>query len=291
MASDYPAPANPAPVTPATPRSYVRALREAAGLTQTQLAELLSCTQSKINKVESGETRLTSADLDRVLRALAVTGPEAQRVLAQVRREEAEYKRRPRRAEERSTSFQQLLEREPEAQEILAVTGERFPGLLHAEPYMRALFGSDDAGEVEQRVRGRAARARLYDLDDPPRHRVLLGEGALARLVAAAPAEVALAQLEHLISMAERHPALHLRLLRFDAPLPVMPQDFTVLRFRDRKDIAYQESPVEARVIAKAEDVRGLVREWHEAAAAALDEEETLVVLKERAAALPRRTG
>ncbi|MCG8918873.1 helix-turn-helix transcriptional regulator [Actinokineospora sp. PR83] len=267
---------------------YLRTLRESEGLTQTQLADRLNCKQSKINKLEVGETRVNPEDLSRAVDLLQAHGPQADRMIALAKELDATHHRRPRLADEKSNHFRRLRGEEQEADEILAVTGDRFPGLLHAEAYMRDLFATDGLGDVDARVAARAERAGLYDRTPAPHHRVLLGEGALVRLVRSKPAPVAAAQLRHLVHLVDRHPGLHLRVLAFDADIPVLPNDFTVLCFRDgRPNLGYQETPVDARIITKKADVAALIREWHEVADKALSEADTRELLTAELARLP----
>ncbi|WP_267897666.1 helix-turn-helix domain-containing protein [Actinokineospora spheciospongiae] len=266
----------------------LRALREAAGLTQIQMAAMLPCSQSKINKIEVGETRVTVKDLHRAIELLDAHGADTDEMLVRAKDLEANHQRRSRLADEKSNHFRRLRGEEQEADEILAVTGDRFPGLLHSEDYMRDLFSTDGAGKLDARVAARAERARLYDRTPAPHHRVLLGEGALVRLVRSKPAAVAAAQLRHLVDMVGRYPTLHLRVLAFDAEVPVLPNDFTVLCFRDgRPNLGYQETPVDARIMTKKADVAALIREWHEVAEKALSEEDSLALLTEELARLP----
>jgi transcriptional regulator with XRE-family HTH domain len=56
--------------------ALLREAREAAGLTQVQLAERLGQSQSFVSKVERGETRLDVIQLRTLLAALGATLPE-----------------------------------------------------------------------------------------------------------------------------------------------------------------------------------------------------------------------
>jgi transcriptional regulator with XRE-family HTH domain len=47
------------PVTDGELGAYLRRLRAKAGLTQVELASRMSCSQSKIQKIETGQNRLT----------------------------------------------------------------------------------------------------------------------------------------------------------------------------------------------------------------------------------------
>ncbi|WP_424186082.1 helix-turn-helix domain-containing protein [Actinokineospora sp. G85] len=260
--------------------AYLRTLRRSAGLTQIELAGRMSCSQSKIQKIETGQNRLTARDLRTAAAVLGVVGPELDAMIDWAARVDAGYQRRPRAADEISTAFREFRRGEQLATEIYALHGERFPGLLQCEEFMRALFAGRPADEVERRVAERLGRARL--LAGPLRYSVVLGEAAVIRLTRAHPREVAAAQLAHLVDVATAVEGVSLRVLDFDADVPFVPTDVTVLRFGGaRKDFGYQESAIDARVIDRAVDVEALVRVWWDIAGRSLDEQESLVFLKD----------
>jgi uncharacterized protein DUF5753/helix-turn-helix protein len=93
------------------------------------------------------------------------------------------------------------------------------PGLLQAEPYVRALmsFGlpTTRAVEIEPRVQVRLLRQRRLTGDDPLRLSVLLSEAALVQRIGGP--EVQRAQLDQLLRVLDELPHVEVRVIPFTA--------------------------------------------------------------------------
>jgi transcriptional regulator with XRE-family HTH domain len=130
------------------------------------------------------------------------------------------------------------------------------PGLLQTADYARALLGtrvgvSED--DVDQSVAARMERQTILDRDDPPLLWVVIDEGVLRRPIG--NAELMLAQVEHLIEMAERA----------NIVIQVIPYSvgayegvngaFVIADFASAPSIVYLETALTGLVVERPEDV------------------------------------
>jgi hypothetical protein len=139
---------------------------------------------------------------------------------------------------------------EATASRIRCFEPEFVHGLVQTRDYATAVFRADPRlapDVVEQRVRFRMERqVRLAESDPPTSVLVVLGEGALRKVVGSP--EVMAAQLDHLRS-ADAHPLVEVRVLPFGAGAVPRRGSFDLLDFVDEDDpsVAYVELPFGAR--------------------------------------------
>ncbi len=161
----------------------LRRLREAAGSTIDQVAERLSCSASKISRIETGQSGVSSREVRDILAAYRIEGAQAETLVEMAR-------------EAKQRGWWQLYGQvltgayvglEAAATELRSFEPLVVPGLLQTEEYARAmvLAGWPDmsAEEVEQRIRVRMKRQSLLYQDDPLRLSIVLDEAALRRPV------------------------------------------------------------------------------------------------------------
>ena len=142
----------------------VRAAIQAAGLTQTKIAELLDWEQAKVSDLVRGKGGVTEVEVAMLLGLCAVKPDEARRLLALFRE-----------TREKGTllfyedgvpdQIRNLVEQERLANELFVWSANLIPGLLQIAPYIRTvveatpLVKPDDVDEV---VRAKLERHAIF---------------------------------------------------------------------------------------------------------------------------------
>jgi transcriptional regulator with XRE-family HTH domain len=257
--------------------SALRDARRAAGLTQARAATALGCRQGKINKIETTHCAISPKDLHQLLQIYRVPDDVATRIKALA------VPTDPGRPDDSrpNPSFLQLLELERNATEILSLHSERIPRPLQCEPYMLMQFTrSGDRTNLATLLYDWRERARLFTADHPPQYNVILSESSLHRMPGGRSPALVIDQAEHLLALSSAHERVSLQILTFDAAIPYLDADFTVLRFGDTekdvaKDIAYVEYATEGRMFRAAKPVADRVLYWNRVHNAALSVEDS----------------
>ncbi|MFE7131280.1 helix-turn-helix domain-containing protein [Streptomyces sp. NPDC057638] len=210
------------------PRSYptarqkrlgaeLRKLRERAGMSGSVAAAFLGGERAQISHIESGRYGVSA---ERV-RRLATHYSAGDRHLVDALAGMAEERTKGWWEEYRgvlSPGFLDLAELEHHATYLRCIQTLHIPGLLQTPDYSRELMlgGISDLppGELNARVRHRAARRRILDRPSPPAYEALVHETAL-RMRYCAP-DTMRAQLEFLCEMS-RCPGVTLRVIPFEA--------------------------------------------------------------------------
>lgn len=233
--------------TPAVLRRRLKAAlrqeRETAEFTQTEVADALDWSVSKIIRIEAGAVGLSVTDLRALMEQYKITSEKRQAELLELARGS---KRQPwgEYSSVYSKEARMLFGYEAAAKIIYKYEPTFIPGLLQTEEYARALLKGMGRSEddIESIVRGRLERQDLLDQDVRPELQFILGEAAVSRLVGGRG--VMLHQLEQLKVLAKRD-GISLQILSFDAGAhPRMGEAFTVLEFRGESldDLVYLEN-------------------------------------------------
>lgn len=261
----------------------LRHMRSAADMTQQQAADVLGCTQGKINKIESGTVSVKTGDVRTLLEHFGVDAEQAEALVNLTR---AAAGQRGQWSGYRSVVphwFRTFTDMEPAAAEILTWHGERLPGPLQSEHYMLKQFTEAGSSDVTALVRSRLDRKSVFDQQQPPYYRFILSEAALRRAPAGAAPAVMLDQVEHLLDLDDKS-RVYMHVLPFDARLPSVPNDFTIMRFADRtRDFVYIEHSAGGLYLDDAKDFQLFVDSWDSLRGAALERQETKQFLKELA--------
>lgn len=138
------------------------------------------------------------------------------------------------------------------------------PGLLQTADYARAVIDNDIARvrkvEIDSWVQVRMRRQHRLSGDDPLRLTAIIGEAALAQQTGGT--EVMEGQLRHLLSVVERHPAVDIRVIPFEAPGGTLlgGATFHLLGFDSAvlPDIAWTETLLHLGVVEDAEPVHNV---------------------------------
>ncbi len=225
------------PVKPPSARARrlaaeLRQLREASGMTGEEVASRLKWSASKISRIETSRTAVTTGDLRSLLDLYQVSGSARDR-LTELCRTANQRGWWDAYGETLSYGYSTFLALENDAE------SERFygqmivPGLLqtgkYAEEIIRAGLLAAPPGAIARRVQARLARQRLLTEEESLQFSTVLDESALRRLVGGR--DVMAGQLAHLIEMA-RQPNITMQILPFAQGAHIaMTGSFALLRF------------------------------------------------------------
>ncbi|BCJ26400.1 helix-turn-helix domain-containing protein [Actinocatenispora sera] len=214
----------------------LRRARNAAGLTQEQLAARICYSTGLVSMIETGR-RPPSVDFTSRCDKLLGTGGTLARLLPA----QSDY----------PEWFRDFVTLEAEALAIREVEVQVMPGLLQTEEYARAVLRNSwppkDPDEIERRLAARVRRQQILDRDDPPLLSVILNESVL-HIPVGGP-DVMRSQCRYLLAMAER-PHIEIQVLTFAATARApMGGGFTVLDFAAGPPVAYAESLANSQVV------------------------------------------
>ncbi|MEV5436027.1 helix-turn-helix transcriptional regulator [Streptomyces sp. NPDC052682] len=248
---------------------WLKEQREAAGLTQQQLADMAVMTRSHIAHIEAGRRVPSKEDARRLDRALN-TGNVLSSFLPQ----------------DDDTSIAEYFERVRVLEQQVVVIREfalaYVPGILQTKRYARAVLGaafppvSDE--ECDRRVVTRLERAKI--LDDPvtPVVWALLDETVLRRPIGGA--DVMAEQLMHVVRLAETG-RIRVHVLPFAVGHhPLMQNMLTLMDFEDQPPLAYSEGDRMGKLHDSPSVVRELEGRYALALSDALPLEESLALLR-----------
>ncbi|MDN3023606.1 helix-turn-helix transcriptional regulator [Streptomyces sp. S.PB5] len=247
----------------------LRRRREAAGLTQAELAERVVCSPSLIAHYEAGRRTPSHADAQRLDQVLGTDGffTRWRKTLAKSRFAE---------------HFQEAAEAEQLAVFIEEYAVSLVPGLLQTRAYARAVFRGfrphATADDVDKKVVNRLERARILEHPETPRVWAILHESVIRTLVGSP--EVMTEQLRHIAQLGRSGRVL-VQVVPFSAGIhATMNSMVSLMRFADAPDMAY----VEALHTGSLTDEPSLVRRYRDAydltRAAALPPEASLDLIE-----------
>ncbi|GAB3409143.1 helix-turn-helix domain-containing protein [Flindersiella endophytica] len=236
-------------------------LREAAGVTQEEVARLLGCSLKTARRMEHGEVSVARGDLLVLLNHYGVQDEEKRAELLDLQ------KRGRQRAwwsslgpfYENNTSA--LLEFESAATSILIYESMCVPGLFQTAAYARALtaamvpnLSSDD---LERAVKLRLTRQEKLLNPNPPELFIVLDESVVRRPVGGPEAHRE--QLEHLIEIAEKK-VEDFRIVPMSAgAYPGFTGQVMIFEFGSgvREPVMYAEGRAGNLYVEEADDVQG----------------------------------
>ncbi|MEU5820854.1 helix-turn-helix transcriptional regulator [Streptomyces sp. NPDC047803] len=235
-------------------------LRVAAGRTQREAAEVLSATQTKVVKMESGWVPMRDPDI----RALCeLYGMVDERILvglldlAKTDRERRKVKGWWNDTPTLATQVEYIA-MEDAAVRIRQWQVAFIPGLFQTAEYTRALavasLSDGDLDWIEAIVTGRAKRQQRLYAEEPLRIHAVIWEGALRQLVGG-PAVMG-RQVAHLCSLADRS-NVHIQVLPFRVGAnPGGEGPFTVLSFGEDEavDVVHMDAPRSTIWVENAEE-------------------------------------
>jgi transcriptional regulator with XRE-family HTH domain len=258
----------------ASPLDYygfeLRRYREAAGLTQRQLGDIVNYTGSLVGQIETARKLPTPEFSERVDAALG-TGGLLSRLVTLVMRSQL------------PGWFQQVAELEVRAVEICTFQTHMVHGLLQTDAYVRGVLGTLDKSDLDDRTAVRLARQRIFEKEEPPVFWSVLSEAALHQGIGGR--ETMRGQLRHLLAF-EGNPRINVQVLPFSAGAHAGLQgSFNLYRFASDPAIVYTEGYGTGHPTANPDTVRDCSLRYDHLRAAALslkDSELIRRVMEER---------
>lgn len=240
-------------------RLAIRTIREAAGLTQGDVAAQLKWSLSKVNRLELGEVAVSNTDLQALLRLFGVTDPA--RVEELIRQGDIARSRRhwwheSRFRNEVTAGTIELLQYAGDARALYGFYPVLIPGLAQTPAYSAQILElwpgmPDETKKVRLEFRTRL-REHVFDRSHPPRCTFVIDESVISREVGGP--RVMIEQLESLLA-ACRDGKIELRVLPL-APFAVfsMEAHFILLDIGDDDAVLYRESSANDELLADSPD-------------------------------------
>jgi transcriptional regulator with XRE-family HTH domain len=243
----------------ASPLDYygfeLRRCREAAGLTQKQLGEILNYTGSLVGQIETARKLPTPEFSERADAALGTDGMFSRLVELVLRSRLPAW-------------FQQVAELQARAVEICSFEALMVHGLLQTDAYARAVLGVLDTSNLDDRTAVRLARQRIFEKEEPPVFWVILSEAALYQEIGGP--QTMRGQLTHLLSF-EGNPRINIQILPFSAGAHAgMQGSFDIYRFASDPAIVYTEGYGSGHPTANPDTVKDCSLRYDHLQAAAL---------------------
>ncbi|GGV77813.1 transcriptional regulator [Streptomyces gelaticus] len=265
----------------ASPLDYygweLRRQREAAGLKQTQLGDIIFCTGSLIGQIETTK-KVPTRDFSERVDAALNTGGVFSRLIGLVLHSQL------------PAWFQPYAEMEAKAAYISTFQSQVVYGLLQTQEYARAVLATGMPDDLENQVAARIERQRILERERPPLAWAVIDEAVLHRPIGGN--EVMRRQLLRLLEFVD-HRWMRIRVLPFAAGEHAsLDGAFTTMRFNSDPDIVYTEDIVSGHMTASPDTVREAALRYAHLRAAALSVEESAAlitrVMEERYGDRPR---
>jgi transcriptional regulator with XRE-family HTH domain len=243
----------------ASPLDYygfeLRRLREAAGLSQKQLGDILNYTGSLIGQIETARKVPTPEFSVRADAALGSDGLLTRLVELVLRSQLPAW-------------FRQVAELEARATEICTFQTHMIHGLLQTEQYVRGVLGALDQNDLDDRTAVRLARQRIFEKQESPVCWVIVSEAALYQEIG--DRETMRGQLAHLLAY-EHNPRINIQVLPFSVGSHAGLQgSFTLFRFASDPTIVYTEGYSSGHPTANPDTVKDCSLRYDHLRAAAL---------------------
>lgn len=235
----------------------LKTAREAAGITQIAIAEVLACSESKIYKIEAGDVGVGRGDLIVMLDRYGVADDERRTTIFDLQKQGkqrgwwSKYGTIP-------MNYSMYVGLEGAAREVRNFELAIVPGLLQTEEYARAVVEAawpDNPGEVDRRVELRMARQACLTDDPPLKFWAIVDEAALHRRTGGDA--VMRRQLDHLTEVSTQ-PNVMLQVLPFsEGHHPGTSGSFSILEFDEdvHSPVAYIESQAGDVYLERPEDM------------------------------------
>ncbi|MFI9363953.1 helix-turn-helix domain-containing protein [Kitasatospora sp. NPDC053057] len=269
-------------------RLELRALREEAGLTSSDVAKTVRWSAAKMTRLETGDGWVQPTDVEALCRLYGASAEKTE-LLASYALVTKTHK-----DEWKSKEYQQVilpgfsawLGLENAAAHVRTYESEYVPGLLQTESYMRELLRHTrrPQEEIDRQVEIRLKRQAVLTREiDPARLSVVVNEAVLRRVLGGS--ELMREQLNHLANRATAA-NVKLQVVPFRSGFhPAMTGSFTMLSFEDAKvgPIVHIEALGSATVIDDRERVRGYEDTWADLIGTAASHDRSIRMLKQAA--------
>ena len=274
-------------------RLALREAREAANLTQLEVAEEMEWSLSKVIRIENGDVSIAPNDLKPLLAFLGVKDrARINALVADARisrtRQHVSWWQRPE-FRELNDPLRRYIEYEAVATEIRSFYIRYFPGPLQLPEYAAALTGpfveelpaqKVDAVIEARRLRHEALLSRLSDI----KYYVVLDEAVFQRSTGG-PAVFA-AQLRELRRLAEDG-LVRIRMLPFSLDMPIANNaSFDVLSLGKGNDVLYRENGMADELLEDRHTTSRHLNRFHQLWQVSTDEADTIAYIGSRIAKL-----
>ncbi|MGY0023062.1 helix-turn-helix domain-containing protein [Streptomyces sp. cg35] len=223
-------------------RIELRKAREATGQTQTDAAQALDWSLSKIMRIEAGTVSVSVTDLRALLQHYEVRDEHLRNELEEAARGSRGLSWWTQYNDVLNPGFRQYLGYESAAASIRTYHPIVVPGLLQTEDYAMAMLAPHvEEARARRIVELRTERQeRALEGETPPWTFFILDEAALHRQIGGT--RVLRGQLQHLLDVAQQ-PRVSLQVLPFTAGAHFATlNSFILLGFTDDDDLLYRES-------------------------------------------------
>jgi hypothetical protein len=262
----------------------LQALRESAGLSYIQAAEVIYSSEWTVRRMERAEGGLKPLTVKALLIAYGVTDVREIDSFLSLARQASKPGWWHRYGDALPDWFKVAVGLEESASLIRAYQPQVVPGLLQTEAYARAIttasFPAESQEESERRVALRLARQDLFKRPMPPEYWVVLEETVLRRPIGGT--KVMHEQIQHLIDAAAQ-PNITVQVLPFSAGWhPAMYGMFNIFRFPDddMPDIVYSEALTSSTYLNKPEETTQYTEALDRMAAQAATPDQTITILR-----------
>ncbi|MET9849199.1 helix-turn-helix domain-containing protein [Streptomyces ossamyceticus] len=252
----------------ASPLDYygweLRRQREAHGLKQGQLGDIIFCTGSLIGQIETTKKIPTRDFSERVDAALGTDGVFSRLIGLVLRSQLPNW-------------FQPYAEMEAKATYISTYQAQVVYGLLQTEEYARAVLATGMPDDLDGLVAARMERQRILEREQPPLAWAILDEAVLHRPIGGP--EVMRGQLARLLGFTG-HRWMRVQVLPYRAGEHTsLDGAFNLLRFEDDPDIIYTEDLISGHMTANPDAIREAARRYAHLQAAALSVEDSAALI------------
>ena len=260
----------------------LRVMRERAGVKQSEAAQVLGCSQAKINYLETGKSQQKPDEVGALLQRYQASAAHVDRMTSLAGRADQSTWWAPF-SDVLPDWFKTFVGLEGLATAEFTYESLLLPGQLQTAEYAAALLAGHlrvapmDAPQV---VRARLARQRVDSTTNPLAFTAVIEEYVLDRIVGG-PA-VMRAQLEHLLRLAE-HEHVDLRVMPVSVTVhDGLDGDFLLLDFDDAQGLGYLEYPTGAIYVQDHDQVAAYRMSADRLRAAALSASETIELITAR---------
>jgi transcriptional regulator with XRE-family HTH domain len=276
-------------------RTALRQARDAADLTQEQVADHMDWSLSKVIRIETGTVSISTSDLRQLLQLYRIDDPGRVAELVDLARV---GRRRPWWTRFKDTvppSYLDYVGLEDECSAMRSFYPVGMLGLLQTEEYAKALLDASwtpnapTGTRVWPLPRAKPVASERLDLrmmrqqevlrrDSPPEITAIFDEAVLRREIGGG--DVLKHQLLHLVALGSR-PHIMIQVLPFTAHRMNILSPFVILEFPDPEDtdVVYAESAFEQTVVDDPEDVDTYRQVFEWLRSAALSEEKSLEMI------------
>jgi transcriptional regulator with XRE-family HTH domain len=212
--------------------SEVRRAREAAGMSQSELGDLVPCDKATVSRTEAGLTQPDEAFARACDAAFAHLDGWFTRFHTGSRTWGEAF----------PPAFRPFAVCEAEAVALRWFEHALVPGLLQTEDYARAILETHpntSRAQFDERLAARMGRQAIFDREDPPVFWVLLDEAVLHRKIGGTA--VMRDQLLHVIDMAQR-PNITVQVIAGLGAHPGLSGAFGIAEMSDRHCVVYLET-------------------------------------------------